>query len=105
MHQYFAYKLKNNRVYLTDQDKHHILNVIQLMLYKNHCCFWSSKFLAEIQQIDPLHVNIVQPLESIKAAPNFLYQASIKPANFEWLAQKCAELGVLLSCSNVNKLC
>lgn len=97
MQLYFVNKIKNKRVYLEQDDKHHVLNVMRMKIGAQFCVVYNQqKYLAEIINIEPLQVNTIKLIEQdnqLKTEIN-LFQASIKPTNFEWSVQKATELGV-----------
>ena len=97
MQRYFVPKIKDKKVYFYDSDVHHIKNVMRMRLHDKVIVINKTKaFVAEIINLEPLHATIIKPytLNCELATKIDLFQASIKPNNFEWIVQKACELGV-----------
>lgn len=98
MQTYFVNKIKNKRVYLETEDKHHIVNVMRMRVGSQiNVVYNNQKYLAEIINLDPLQVNTISFLNTNSELNKeiSLFQASIKPSNFEWSVQKATELGIV----------
>lgn len=97
MQKVFAKKLKENTFSFYDDDVYHLLKVLRLGLgdkiIVNHD---GLQYLTEIIKLEPLLTKIIQPLDnntSLKTEIS-LFQAVIKPKNFEWIIAKSAEMQI-----------
>ncbi|ACI59888.1 RsmE family RNA methyltransferase [Ureaplasma urealyticum] len=97
MQRYFVSKIKDKKVYFYDSDVHHIKNVMRMRLHDEIIVINETQaFIAEIINLEPLHATIIKPYfnDCELSTKIDLFQASIKPNNFEWIVQKACELGI-----------
>ena len=101
MYRFFANEdfVKNNQIYITGEDKNHILNSIRMKIHENAEIVVNKKvFLCELYEINKNNVifNIIKELESDTepAMRIHLIQCIPKMDKFDFIIQKAVELGV-----------
>lgn len=97
MNKFFAKKLKEQTFSFCENDVNHIINVLRLTISDQIIVIFDSrKFLCEIVNISPLLARIVKEIPNnsdLQGVNIAMFQAIIKPKNFELVLTKCTELG------------
>ena len=96
MQRYFA-QIKDNNVYLTKEDEHHILNVIRSKVGdKIEVVDNGNLFLCEIISLKPLSIKVVKNIDEDSELKNdiTLYYCLSKGDKNDLVIQKSTELGV-----------
>lgn len=95
MQRYFAI-VSDNKVLLTDDDRHHLLNVLRAKVGgKIEVVSDNSLFLAQICKISPLEIDVIEKLpdNSELKADVTLYYCLSKGDKNDFVVQKATELG------------
>lgn len=98
MNKFFAKKLKDTSFSFYENDINHIINVLRLKIGDELIViFDSKKYICKITSYNPLLAKIVEEIPNNSDLLGYkigLFQAIIKPKNFELVLTKSTELGV-----------
>lgn len=97
MNKFFARKLKDTSFSFYENDENHIINVLRLRIGDELITiFDSKKYICKIISYNPLLAKIVEEIPNNSDLLGYkigLFQAIIKPKNFELVLTKSTELG------------
>ncbi|WP_031489004.1 16S rRNA (uracil(1498)-N(3))-methyltransferase [Ureaplasma canigenitalium] len=97
MRQYFALKIKDGKVFLKDEDKHHIVTVLRCQIGDQFIVVNQGvKYLCRVTAIAPLFINVEKTITDQNEINYHIdvFSSFIKPSHFEYMVMKSAEFGV-----------
>ncbi len=100
MQRYFAKEMKSNHFYFSDEDNHHMLNVMRFQNNdKIEVVYEGQLYLANIEKLQPLKVTKEKTLSQIAEKNNItLFLPFMREQKLNLILQKATELGVGAMC-------